>query len=361
MDKKILFRLLLVISVISVFLFLFLYFWKICAPILISYIFFYILKPFVRFLERRGFSHFYAVISVFFSFLFCIILVLIMFIPSLLSEFSRIRANLPEYSRASSSFLDSFLSILSGNSVFLFFLQNTGDVFTFMNTHLRNFFYASLQQVPVFLTTIVLFIIIVPFTTFFLLLDEQKISKSFIRLVPNRYFEIIVDLLYSLEFQFGLILRGLFLGVFIISVVTSLGLWIIRLEYPLVIGIIAGVTNLIPYAGPVIGLLFAFLTALISGSPLPMYGYIILVILFVQLLDNVIVQPLVMSRSANLHPLLIIFLVLLGSSLGGVLGMLVIVPLAGLSHVILSAVYRYLNRPSRPDFSLYHDIESLCR
>ncbi|NMB99156.1 MAG: AI-2E family transporter, partial [Thermoanaerobaculaceae bacterium] len=252
-----------------------------------------------------------------------------------------------------------FKTFLSSNTIFSFFFPFSSDNYSFINTSLHSFFQSFLQYVPSFLSNFALFSVIIPFVTLFLLLDENLISKSFIRLVPNRYFEIIVNLLYSLEQQVGYILRGMFYGVLIISFVSYIGLLIIGLDYPLVIGFIAGLTNLIPYAGPIIGIIAAFVVSLICESHVSWY-YIVLVFILVQLFDNVIVQPLVMAKSANLHPLFVLFLVLIGSSFSGILGMLLIVPLASLSRVVIIVFYHEMKRPLRPDFSLYKDADNRC-
>ena len=360
MTGQIFLRLLLVLLFIFCILFIFLYFWSICLPFLLAYIIFYALKPFVILLEHHGISHQISALSVFFFCFLLFSLVVFLAVPALFSEFSLIKLNIPVYIQSITSFVTSIKTFLSSNSFLSYIFQNTGDLSTILNSNIRSFLQSFLHQAPSLLSSVALFIVVIPFVTFFLLLDEQYISKSLIRLVPNRYFETIVNLMYSLEHQFGLILRGMFYGVVIISFVSFIGLWMIGLEYPLFIGIIAGVTNLIPYAGPIIGIFFAFLVALISGAPISMYLLIICVFVGVQLFDNIIVQPLIMAKSANLHPLFVLFLVLIGSSFGGVLGMLVIVPLASLSRVVIRTVYIEMKRPVRPDFSLFHDSSPNC-
>lgn len=360
MTGRIFFRILMILAIIFSCLFIFLTFWNICLPFLLAYIIFYALKPAVTFLEQRGVKHSIAAMTVYLSCFGIFTLVIALVIPTLLSEFSRIKDNVPVYSASVSSLVSSMRNVLSSNVFLSYIVQKTGDPFVILGDYSRSFLQSFLHQAPALLSSVVLFAIVIPFVTFFLLLDEQVISKSLIRLVPNRYFETIVDLLFSLELQFGLILRGMLYGVVVISLVSFIGLWIIGMDYPLAIGIIAGITNLIPYAGPLMGIVFAFLVALISGAPFSMYALVTIVFVFVQLFDNVIVQPVIMAKSANLHPLFLLFLVLIGSSFGGILGMLVIVPLASLSRVVISAFYREMKRPIRPDFSLYRDASRSC-
>ena len=155
-----------------------------------------------------------------------------------------------------------------------------------------------LNIIPIFL-----YLFVIPFATFFFLLDEVKIKKKIIGFVPNRYFETTLLLFHNLNHQFGLLLRGMFTSAFIISLLASFGLWSIDLEYPILVGIFAGVSNLIPYFGPIAGTFAAFLVSVMTMKPMIFFFYIILVFLAVNLLDNIFVQPIVMAKAANLHPL----------------------------------------------------------
>ena len=204
---------------------------------------------------------------------------------------------------------------------------------------------------------LILYIGIIPFATFFLLLDDVKIKKRIIDLVPNRFFETILLLLFSLNYQMGMLLRGMFASAAIISIFASFGLWIIDLEYPILIGIFAGLSNLIPYVGPIVGTFAACIVAVMTAKTPIFFLSIILVFLVVNLLDNVFVQPIVMSKAANLHPLIVITLVLMGSKIGGIVGMFLAVPVASLLQVILKILFTELRRPRKPDFSQYSIIQ----
>jgi predicted PurR-regulated permease PerM len=214
------------------------------------------------------------------------------------------------------------------------------------------------NKVPSFLSITVAFLLIIPFATFFFLVDDQKIGKKLIEFVPNKYFEVALNLLYNLNQQFGLILRGMFIRVLILTIITTAGFWIIQLKYPIIVGVIAGITNLVPYIGPIFGTILAILVAVMTGAPDIIYLYIIILSIVIHIVDNVLIQPIVFSRSTDLHPLLVLFLIALGSVVGGVLGMFLIVPAASLLKVILRVLYSHLSRPVRPSFSSYRKIET---
>ena len=188
------------------------------------------------------------------------------------------------------------------------------------------------------------FVIIVPLVVFFLLSEGRAIKRAFIEIVPNRYFEMVLNLLYRIDLQLGGYIRGLVLSVVLISFLSIVGLRIIGLRDFLVVGTIAGISNVIPYLGPIIGILAGIIAALIQHSTLS-FGIVLPVVavfLVVQILDNVFVAPVVVARSVNLHPLVVIFVVLVGNQLFGAVGMILAVPTTAVVKVSVQTVYEGL-------------------
>jgi len=104
----------------------------------------------------------------------------------------------------------------------------------------------------------------------------------------------------------------------------------------MLIGIFAGLANMIPYIGPLAGGVTAVSVVLVNGGS---GQQVLIAFLIVQLTDNVLVQPLVVAKTVNLHPLIIVFAVIIGGQFFGVLGMLLAVPAAGIIKVLTSEFY----------------------
>ena len=212
------------------------------------------------------------------------------------------------------------------------------------NQYLQNVVTILLKETPglvgQLLSGLTLFII-VPFALFFFLAEGRTIKRAIIEQVPNRYFELILNLLYRIDRQLGSYMRGMVLSVIIVSILSSTGLYIIGLEHFLVIGLLAGLANVIPYMGPAIGIIAGVVAAVLQYSALS-FGVVIPVIIvfaIVQLVDNVFVAPMVVGRSVNLHPLLVIFAVFVGSELFGAVGMLLAVPTTAVIKVSVRTIY----------------------
>ena len=209
-------------------------------------------------------------------------------------------------------------------------------------------------------TTVLMFILITITFIIMLLLNAQSFKKSFIKMVPNRYFEMSLKIIDRIAYQISSYVRGTLTAAFIVGGLSIIGLNTlcsisgIQHDYIIVVGIVAGLFNLIPFIGPMIGAFAAVLLFLLSGQPegfiLQYYHIFFIIFTFgaVQLIDNLISSPLIISDSVGLHPMFVIIVVLIGGSAMGVLGMLISVPFAAILKVITEELiwgfrnYRYL-------------------
>lgn len=204
-----------------------------------------------------------------------------------------------------------------------------------------------LKETPALLSGVlsgITFVVIVPLVLFFFLAEGRGIKRVFIEMIPNRYFEMVLNLIYRIDLQLGGYIRGIVLSVVIVSALSITGLWMIGLRDYIVVGTIAGVANVIPYLGPLIGIVAGTVSVILQYSTLGWATIlpVIAVFLVVQLMDNVFVQPIVVARSVNLHPLVVIFVVLVGSQMFGAMGMLLAVPMTAVIKVSVQTVYEGL-------------------
>ena len=184
------------------------------------------------------------------------------------------------------------------------------------------------------------FVVIVPFVAFFFLKEGRRLTRCLIALVPNAYFELCLNLMYQANKQIGNYIRGQLLAVLVVSVLSIGGLSIIGVYYALPLGLLAGLANVIPYLGPLIGIVCSSIVALATGGGLAMVAKVIAMFLIVQLIDNVLIQPTMVAKSVELHPLVVLFVVMVGSQLMGIVGMLIAVPLTGIAKVSGQTIYK---------------------
>lgn len=182
-------------------------------------------------------------------------------------------------------------------------------------------------------TNILYALIIVPFTMFFFMKDGRNFREYGLDFVPNRYLEITLDLIEKVERNIGAYFRAILLRALVVSIVASVLLSFIGLRYAVLVGIFTGIANTIPYFGPIIGFVAGAIVGIAQTGDLSMVFSILLVMAFVQLVDNAVLQPLYFSRAANAHPLVILCVVLIGARLAGIFGMLIAIPVLTIARV----------------------------
>jgi predicted PurR-regulated permease PerM len=137
---------------------------------------------------------------------------------------------------------------------------------------------------------------------------------------------------------FAKYIRGQLLEAFFVGVLSAIALAIVGIDYAFVIGIIAGICNMIPYVGPVVGTILAAIMGLLSGNPIKVL-YAIISMLVVQQIDNNLLAPKIVGESVGLHAVFTMMAILIGGNVGGLLGMLLAVPVAAAFKVLFSNWY----------------------
>jgi predicted PurR-regulated permease PerM len=185
----------------------------------------------------------------------------------------------------------------------------------------------------------IMLIVIVPFVAFFFLREGRRITHGMIEMVPNGYFEMTLNLLHSINNSIGGYIRGQILAVSVVATLAGLGLTLIDMPYALPLGALAGLANMIPYLGPIIGIVSATIVALATLGGMSLVTKVIIVFATIQIIDNVLIQPVVIAKSVDLHPLVVLVVVMIGSDLWGIVGMLIAVPATGILKVSTQTIY----------------------
>lgn len=312
---------------------------NIVTILIISVLLAYILDPIASHLESKGLTRTLATILIFVLFFFFIFIIGWKIIPSLFSDLINIQKNLNPNTTQ-----DLFIKLEHFFQENLSFINlNELNIQNEINEILANFT-KQLIAVAADVVSIISTVVIIPFVTFFLLKDGRDMKKLLISYIPNRYFEMSLNVLHKMDIQLGGYLRGQFIEAFVVGTLAILALWILGVKYFILIGIFAGLANLIPYVGPVAGAVPAMVVAITNGADSSMIIYIVVAFVIIQLIDNIIMQPLVLSKSVNLHPLIIVLAILIGGKFFGILGMFLAVPSAGILKVTSSEIYNGIKK-----------------
>ena len=210
----------------------------------------------------------------------------------------------------------------------VFDVTKVGDIFGALVGTLGNIFVALFS---------------ISFITFFLLKDQYILKSAVNALTPDKYLDKVQNVLSKAKTTLTRYFIGIIVQITLITTVVTIGLSILGVKNALVIGFFAGLINIIPYVGPIIGAIFGIVVGISTNLELDFYTELIplaleiaLVFGIMQLLDNILFQPLIFSNSVNVHPLEIFLVISIAGSITGIAGMIVAVPAYSFIRIIAS-------------------------
>lgn len=181
---------------------------------------------------------------------------------------------------------------------------------------------------------------IIPLFLLFIMKDGRKMRFNFIKIIPNHMVERAYFLFHQFNTKFGDYIFAKFIEAAIVGTVITTGLLIIEFPFSFLLGLFAAVTNILPYIGPILGFIPALIVGLVDQSP--SLGPMIALYMAANIIDLALVFPILVSKIVNLHPLVVVVSVILGSQFGGIVGMIVSIPLAAFLKLLFVEVYNEL-------------------
>ncbi|MFZ0454755.1 MAG: AI-2E family transporter [Ignavibacteriaceae bacterium] len=304
--------------------------------LIISILLAFIFDPFVKHLEKEGLNRLTSTIIIFIVVGLFVYITLSVFVPKLLFQVNQLVQTL------NISSLETQVTILEKEIYKYFPFFSLGEISSGIRSFIDSWIQNPIDRISILLSSIVSIIailVIVPFITFFLLKDSKKIFVGILNILPNKYFEMSYWILKKVSVQLGRFVRAWIFDATFVGFTCGIGFYFIGIPNALPLGIIAGLGHLVPYFGPIIGGIPAIIISIIQYGDLSHVPYIFLLMLIVYALDNGLVQPYVFSKSVDMHPVVIILLIIAGSQLFGVLGMLLAIPTATVLKTAAAEIY----------------------
>ena len=178
-----------------------------------------------------------------------------------------------------------------------------------------------------------------PVLAIYLLIDMKRFKRNSLELTPPAYRREVAYVSGEVATAMGSFVRGQLLVALIVGIASSIGMWAIDLPFWLLIGIVAGFLNLIPFLGPVVGGALAALVALLHGDVWQAVWAVAIMIL-VQQVDNHLITPMIQRARVNLSPLVIVLALIVGAALAGLLGVLVAIPATAAIRIVVGHLWR---------------------
>ena len=175
--------------------------------------------------------------------------------------------------------------------------------------------------------------VVVPFVLFALLKDGPVLRRRVLRVVPNRYFEFAMTVVYKADAHLGGYLRGQALIALLVGASTAVGLGVLGVDYYLVLGVVTGLANFVPYAGFVVSAGLSVLVSIVTTGGTGGVVPVLLLYAGLQTVENVVFQPWITGKNVAMHPALVLLAILVGGRVAGVFGMALAVPAAAVLKV----------------------------
>lgn len=305
----------------------------------VSLLFAAALDPMVDALERKKIPRAVGVIIIYLLVLFVLGLIISSLAPVVASEVTQLAGRVQDYITnflhgdiALPKFLERFRPFLKNSfeGVDISQIGNYKDILLKIAQQISsvagNVFNAVLVIFNGFLNTLMVLVI-----TFMMTVDEKGIDKFILSLFPSRHADYIHRKSNAIKEKMGYWLRGqvvlcLVVGLMVYIGLTIIGFFTVKVEYSATIAMVAGFTELIPYAGPFIAWLIAL--PIVANQSLMLIVWMTLLMYVVQVLENNFIVPFVMHKAVGISPIFIIFAMFVGFSFLGVLGMVLSVPVA---------------------------------
>jgi len=306
-------------------------------PLILAAAIVFILNPIVTRLQHRGMPRAAAAGLAYVAVLTGLVVLAVLIFPLAAGQVDQLADDAPEIE----SKVETFIADIAATSQGTFFEFSEEDVEEAVSQEETTFEeqVAQLRRIGAEIFHALLVLVLAPIIAFYLLVDVPHLRKVAESLIPAGARHEVLVVAHRLNRAIGGFFRGQLLVALLVGVMCSLGLAAIGLEFWFLIGMIAGLFNVIPLVGPWIGGIPGVTIALTTGTPLQAL-LVVVVMVAVQQVDNHFITPQVMQRIVHLHPAAVILALLTGGSLGGFLGLMLAVPAAAALKIIFGDVWR---------------------
>lgn len=317
-------------------------------PVIVAIVLSYLLEGIIQQLERLGMRRVFALGFVFAVFIAFITYLGTVIMPMIISQAKTLIANLPEYLAIGQEKLlllpERFPQLFSKESINALLSTINQEISTYSKDLLSGKLFSSLLAI----TTVVIYIVLMPLLIFFFLKDKELILNWLARFLPENR-QIITEVWQEVDVQIGNYIRGKFLEILVIWGMCFVTFQLLGLQYTMLLSLMVGLSVLIPYVGATLVTIPVLVVAYIQYDLTSMFYWITIAYFIIQTLDGTVIVPLIFSEAVNIHPNAIIIAILVFGGLWGFWGVFFAIPLATLVKAVLEAWQRYLARGSQDE------------
>ncbi|HWI46947.1 MAG TPA: AI-2E family transporter, partial [Rummeliibacillus sp.] len=296
-------------------------------PVILAMILYYLLRPVLHLLMKCKIPKIWAIVIIYVAGIGIISFFVTLVFPFLKEQFMNLTQEFPVYFMQVVHSIQDFLENSSLSDTLAKYNFDLNKVLNNISDQLNNTVKDAAKELGTRLATgitgfistltgIVLAIITVPFILFYLLKDGEKLPKYILKLLPPRMREDTAHVFHEADHQISSYIQGQILVAFCIGVMVTIGFLIIGLDYAVVLGVLAMLTSVVPYLGPIIAITPAAIIAVVNAPIMLLKLAVVWTV--VQLVEGKFISPQIMGKSLHVPPITIIFVLLTAGSLFGV-------------------------------------------
>ncbi|AGY80891.1 AI-2E family transporter [Carnobacterium inhibens] len=311
------------------------------APVILAFVFYYLLNPIVDWMERHKIKRIWSVIILFVAIIGILIGAVALAFPPIQEQVTSLVNNFPTYVDTIGT---TVISWVDGTP-----LENSAsDLVEWLNSWVSNipsiavdYFDTAVNGLTNIFSTVsnvVVVIVTFPIIAFFLLKDDEKFFSYVMKIIPPKFRKDTKNIFATINEQVGSYIKGQLMISLSLGIMMFIGFSIIGLDYAGVLAIVATFTSIIPYVGAALAMIPAIIIALTTSWVMVLKLIIVWVV--VQFVDGNLVEPNIMGKNLNVHPLTIIIVLLVLGDLLGFVGLVLGVPIYAISRVLATFVFR---------------------
>lgn len=334
------------------------------VPLIVAGLFFYFLVGIVDFLEKRlkG-KRALAVAMTLIGLVLIFTIVFSILGPVLAEQITSLINAMPSIAKELQQQAFAVRDTLLQNEFLSRFMAENDEMFRNLTTNITSYLgdlfgniASSFGQVVGFVTSAVITIVVIPFMLLYMLLDGKRLPDAIVKLLPSSYEKETRHILHDMHETVRSYVNAQLLVAFFVGITSLIGLWIVGVDYAILLALFMMVTNIIPYVGPFLGAVPAVIVAFIQ-DPIKVI-WVIVVIIIVQQIESNVISPLIQGKSLKVHPLTIIIVLLVAGNLAGIIGMLIAVPFYAVAKTVVQNIVRIYKLREREHYLDKEEAES---
>ena len=316
------------------------------VPLFVGWVLAWLVEPLIKLLERKNVNRKLGTTIVYLLFMIVMVLLIVLVVPEFINQLKELISQLPNYLSKVKDFISNLFNRFDTDALDIAAIQN--DINGQLEKYVTDFTSNGLTGIVSVVTSILssgLTVGLSLIIAFYFSLGFDKMAKKVNNTLPKTHRNEIINILGQIGDMTRRYVNGTLFSSLIVTIFTFIGLLISGVSSPLLFAIFCGVTNIIPYFGPYIG---GIPTIIVGFSISPLCGIVCLVtILLVQMVEGNVINPIIVGKATDMHPITIIIGLIIFGHFFGIVGMVLATPIMGAAKILFNYFnnkYHLINR-----------------